>query len=293
MLHIPRWVLTTAALVLGIFSLSCAEAANNADASDLPCVAPADNNGFYHNTDALTGRCFAFEGVYLHSLANGRHLIDPQDPLVPLYSVEGTPSCIGRVYDPLTRDDWVSFPGTFTSIAAHSHLTLPVTGDGDLINLPEVVCEAPANNYVKEAPTFIFGYMWVDEFGYMWVDENSPAGTEVGGYLLADHPNPDATLTYSLGGPDASLFVQDPTTGVITVGTGTVLDHETQSLYTVTTTASDGTYTDTAEITIRVDAAEVPAEPTVIEREVVKEVPRDVIVEKEVIISPAATISGP
>ena len=71
------------------------------------------------------------------------------------------------------------------------------------------------------------------------VEENSAAGTPVGDPVAATDPENDA-LTYSLAGADAAAFDIDPATGQIEVAQGTVLDHETNSSYTVTVSVSDG-----------------------------------------------------
>ena len=61
------------------------------------------------------------------------------------------------------------------------------------------------------------------------------------------------TLTYSItGGSGASLFAID-SNGQITVATGTVLNYEAATTYSLTIEASDGSLTDNASVTIGVD----------------------------------------
>ena len=94
------------------------------------------------------------------------------------------------------------------------------------------------------------------------VPENSPQATTVGGPVTAT--DPDDTLTYSLGGADAGSFEIDHG-GQITVGEGTVLDHETGQSYAVTVTATDPHGGSASiEVTITVtDMAEPPGRPVV------------------------------
>ena len=92
------------------------------------------------------------------------------------------------------------------------------------------------------------------------IAENSDAGTSVGGAVAASDTE-GATLTYSLGGTDASSFSINGSSGQITVGTGTILDHETKDSYEVTVSVHDGkdasgesdtTIDDTIAVTISV-----------------------------------------
>ena len=84
------------------------------------------------------------------------------------------------------------------------------------------------------------------------VSENVPAGTVVGGPVTASDADNDA-LTYTLGGADAALFAIASRTGQITVGSGTALDYETQTSYTVVVTATDPSgESDTTTVTVRV-----------------------------------------
>ena len=69
------------------------------------------------------------------------------------------------------------------------------------------------------------------------VGENATAGTGVGGPVTASDADGDA-LTYALTG--SSAFVIDAGSGQISVASGAVLDHETQTSYSLTITVSDG-----------------------------------------------------
>ena len=73
---------------------------------------------------------------------------------------------------------------------------------------------------INELPEFEALYVWFE------VEENTAALTNVGDPILAADPEM-AELTYSLVGADAALFDFDPSTGLISIGAATELDHET------------------------------------------------------------------
>ena len=70
------------------------------------------------------------------------------------------------------------------------------------------------------------------------VPENTEAGGNIGAPVTATDPDND-TLTYTLGGADASSFDIGRSTGQITVGAGTALDYAAGASYTVSVTAAD------------------------------------------------------
>ncbi len=88
------------------------------------------------------------------------------------------------------------------------------------------------------------------------VAENTAAGTNIGNVITATDPDND-TLTYSLGGQDASAFGIDTTTGQLR--TNAALDYETKSVYVVSVTVSDGKLTTLIAVTINItDVDELP-----------------------------------
>ena len=68
--------------------------------------------------------------------------------------------------------------------------------------------------------------------------ENRGRGTSVGARVAATDADGDL-LRYSLSGPGAEAFVIDGATGTIRVAPGRLLNHEAQSSYSVTVTATD------------------------------------------------------
>ncbi len=117
---------------------------------------------------------------------------------------------------------------------------------------------------VNEGPEFS------DDTATRSIAENSAVGTNVGAVVTATDPEGD-TITYSLTGTDAAKFSIDSATGQISVGTGTTLDYESKTSYSVTVNATDkkkadGTadtaIDDTIAVTINVtDVNEPPAKP--------------------------------
>ena len=82
------------------------------------------------------------------------------------------------------------------------------------------------------------------------VEENTPQGRNIGGPVAA-MAGDDDTLTYAIGGADASSFIIIRTTGQIKVRDA--LDYETKNSYTVTITATDEIdLSDTITVTIMV-----------------------------------------
>ena len=90
------------------------------------------------------------------------------------------------------------------------------------------------------------------------VAENTAAGGNVGAAVTATDADGD-TLTYSLGGTDASSFELGSSSGQITVKSGTTLNFEAKTSYSVTVTASDATDSATATVTINVTDVDTEA----------------------------------
>ncbi|MCG9129139.1 cadherin domain-containing protein [Candidatus Poribacteria bacterium] len=85
--------------------------------------------------------------------------------------------------------------------------------------------------------------------------ENSSIGTDIGSAVSASDDGD--TLTYTLGGTDASSFSIDSSTGQL--NTNTSLNYESEDSYSVTITASDGNLTSSIAVTIDIlDANDAP-----------------------------------
>ena len=94
------------------------------------------------------------------------------------------------------------------------------------------------------------------------IAENTAAGVNVGAPVTATDADAGDTLSYTLGGADVASFDFVETTGQIRTKAGVSYDHEAKSSYTVTVTASDGTATADASVTIGItDVAEPPSAP--------------------------------
>ena len=103
---------------------------------------------------------------------------------------------------------------------------------------------------VNEAPNFTEGSSATRS-----VAENTTAGQNIGTPVAATDVDANTTLTYTLSGTDAAAFSIVSTTGQLQ--TKAALDYETKNSYSVRITASDGTLTDTIDVTINVtDVAE-------------------------------------
>ena len=97
----------------------------------------------------------------------------------------------------------------------------------------------------NDAPTFTEGAT-----ATRLVAENTAAGTNIGTPIAATDVDPNTTLVYTLDGTDAAAFSIASTLGQLQ--TKAALDYETKNSYSVRITASDGSLTDTIDVTIDV-----------------------------------------
>ena len=88
------------------------------------------------------------------------------------------------------------------------------------------------------------------------VNENSLAGHPVGDPVTATDADAGDSIAYTLGGNNASSFAIGSDTGQITVGSGTSLDYETQTSYSVIVTATDSLGA-TATVTVHIEVQDV------------------------------------
>ena len=99
------------------------------------------------------------------------------------------------------------------------------------------------------------------------IAENSAPGTAVGDPVVATDIGADGSqevLIYILAGTDVSSFDIDRATGQVTVGAGTMLDHETTPTYTVTVTATDpGGMVNDPAITVTINVTDLDEDPSI------------------------------
>ena len=108
----------------------------------------------------------------------------------------------------------------------------------------DVVPPTPPTPVTNSAPMFSEGTSATRS-----VAENTASAQNIG--TPVDATDTDGhTLTYTLGGTEASAFDIDSTTGQLK--TKAALDYETKNTYAVTITVSDGSLTDTITVTINV-----------------------------------------
>ena len=128
--------------------------------------------------------------------------------------------------------------GTYTCVAAVDCI---IANGAVTQGTIEVTTSAVASN---NAPEFTDGASTT-----LSVAENTVAGVNLGAAIAATDAD-NEVLTYTLGGIDAAAFAIDSTTGQLQ--TSAALDYETTSSYSVVVTVSDGSLTDTINVTINV-----------------------------------------
>ena len=125
--------------------------------------------------------------------------------------------------------------------------------------------EAVSDNAVQARPVNNAAPGFSAEATTRAVDEDTVAGGNVGAPVTATDTDNGDTLTYGLEGADAAAFEIDSTSGQIKVGTGTMLDYETRSSYTVVVSVrdskddygvSDAATDDTITVTITVNGVD-------------------------------------
>ena len=99
-------------------------------------------------------------------------------------------------------------------------------------------------NDANDAPVFTEGDATTRTVG-----ENAAAGIHIGTPIIATDADGNI-LTYTLGGTDVAFFEVDNTIGQLK--TKTILDYESQSSYKITVIVSDGSLSDTIDVTITV-----------------------------------------
>ena len=95
------------------------------------------------------------------------------------------------------------------------------------------------------------------------IAENTGSGVNVGAPVAATDTDAGATLTYSLGGTDASSFTIVSTSGQIRTKSGVSYNFEAKSGYSVTVSVTDGTHTtnNTADIAVTITLTDMDEPP--------------------------------
>ena len=130
------------------------------------------------------------------------------------------------------------------------NVTIEVTDEDEVPTTDDPV-PSKGSSLENSAPVFVDGTSTTRS-----VPENTGSGVNIEDVISATDADGD-TLIYSLGGTDGTSFSIDSTTGQLR--TSAALDYETKNAYSVTVTVSDGSLTDTINVTIKVtDKDEVP-----------------------------------
>ncbi len=130
--------------------------------------------------------------------------------------------------------------GTSDASDASVRLASTVSGNGVAITVTINIAdidETPVNAPINEQPQNSAPVFTESSSTTRSIAENTNAGTSIGNAVSATDADGD-TLTYSLGGTDATSFSINSATGQLQ--TSAALDYETKSNYTVTITATDG-----------------------------------------------------
>ena len=199
-----------------------------------------------------------------YDVGNPLSATDPDGDTVIFYSLSGTDAGLFNTYVFSKsvngqRQSYVQLTTKGWSLhdANKSSFTVIVTasdrnGGSESITVTINVTHGTENN----APVFTDGTTITRS-----VAENTVSGQHIGTALSATDADND-TLTYTLSGTDAVAFDIDSTTGQLK--TKAALDYETKNSYSLTITVSDGSLTDTIDVTCHnTDVNELPT-PTAI-----------------------------
>ncbi len=165
------------------------------------------------------------------SVTNGSVAGDVNAITLPVGTIQSMPFAVTRT--PNTMGAVMVGFGTLPNLpASHSGYALAKSNTLEM------------SGAINVAPVFTEGTTTIRS-----IAENTAVGTNIGNTISATDANND-TLTYSLSGSDAAAFDIDKLTGQLK--TKTALDYETKNSYSVTITVSDGTLTDTIDVTINI-----------------------------------------
>ena len=170
------------------------------------------------------------DGIYVYGVTEVAWVVEKSasassGPWTELTSAITTTASLGYTPVAADADQYLRFTATYKD---HQ--------DGSVDRVVQLVSENAVSNVVatNHAPTFGDGSATTRD-----VAENAASSADVGSPVSASDNDTDDTLTYGLTGADAGAFVIDASTGQISLGSATVLDHETRSSYSVTVQVRD------------------------------------------------------
>ena len=187
------------------------------------------------------------DGAFVYAGKAGNRVIDPKglfratdpDGDTLRYNLAGTHGSLFRIDSNgmvTTRQALPKTPETLSvTVTAQDHRGLVPVDDADTpidqtVHIAVKPVTAAADNEKPVFPDTVTGVRTVAE--------NTSPGETIGAPVEATDPDEDDTLTYRLGGTDATSFAINPATGQLM--TKAMLDKEDKETYTVTVTANDG-----------------------------------------------------
>ena len=219
-------------------------------------VRATDNGGLYDEISVTINITDQLEPAVLDSVTIGSIMRTSAAATFALTNVEGTSVEVYMRYrTPAGSGSWLnggseSTAGTSVTIDM-AGLTEGVTYrvQGSLSSSFTDTVQRDFSTTANNAPAF------PSSTATREIEENRLAGTPVGAPVEATDSDGD-TLTYTMGGTDASAFSLDGSTGQITVGAGTTLDYETTDSYSVTVTVTD-LHSGTDSVAVTIDVVDV------------------------------------
>ena len=175
---------------------------------------------------------------------------DVNDDTLTYTLVEGVSNPDAAAFDIVHTSGQLQTKGALDYETKNAYTVQVTVSDGSLSNTIRVTVNVTDVDE-NRAPVFTDG-----ETTTRSVAENTAADENIGTAISATDADND-TLTFSLNDTDTDLFAIDTTTGQLK--TKAVLDYETKNTYSVIITVSDGSLTDTIQVTINItDIDETP-----------------------------------
>ncbi len=170
------------------------------------------------------------DGIYVYGVTEVAWVVEKSanassGPWTELTSAITTTASLGYTPVAADADHYLRFTATYKD---HQ--------DGSVDRVVHLVSENAVSNVVatNAAPTFDDGASATRD-----VAEDATGGAAIGATVAASDSDTGDTLTYGLIGDDAGSFSIDDSTGQISLGSDTVLDHEARSSYSVTVQVRD------------------------------------------------------